>query len=155
MAGPRSLRDLVDLAMAEQHVVHMTDLARFARRDGYELTHTTISQIRAGTYKHAPSRKTLEALAHLAKVSYEVASRAAGIRAGSRRSFASQIPAEADLLNARRRKLVLSLIMEFIEVEKSSAGGAPVPPAHASDVPGALYYPDDEDPPARDSVQDS
>lgn len=119
MPAPTTLADLIDKAATKHDVRYVTDLARIAQRAGYEVVHTTLNQIRAGTYQHSPSRKTLEAVAYLAGVSYETAYEAAGL-GKARKSFAAQLPPDVDRLSAKSRRVLLALIREMIEIQSAA-----------------------------------
>ena len=111
-----TLPGLIDHALVKHGVRYVTDLTKIAQRDGFEVVHTTLNQIRKGTYQHSPSRKTLEAIAYLAGVSYETARDAAGL-ASTGVSFASQLPSDVDRLTAKQRRILLAVIREMIDLQ--------------------------------------
>lgn len=110
---PPTLRDLLDLAMDKRGTTSGRRLAELARGHGFEVTHTTINQIRSGSYKFRPSEDTIEAFAWLAGVPAETAYAAAGRRAPGR-PFAEDLPPGVDNLGPRERKAAVELLRAFV-----------------------------------------
>ena len=112
-----SLRDLVELALVRNQVRFLSDLERIAARAGYKIVATTLSEMRRGSYRSQPTRQTLEALAYLAGVTYEVArdvaGRATGVAPGAP-SFVKEVPPKADILSPAEREALLHLIRVMI-----------------------------------------
>lgn len=75
--------------------------------------HTTINQIRNGTYKSNPSLRTLRALAWLAGVPERVALEAAG-RKPKGRPFADDLPPGVDELGLDERRVAIALLRTLV-----------------------------------------
>lgn len=87
-------------------------LDREAKRRGLTLSYTTVDRIIAGTYKSRPKGETIAALAQLSGYSEEQVRRAAGL-APQMRSFAEDLPPDADLLSPDQRRVVLDVVRQF------------------------------------------
>lgn len=125
---------------------------------GYEIAHTTIAQIRAGTYPSRPSRKTLEAVAYLAGVPYAAVHKAAGLGTPGR-PFADQLPQDVDDLDARQREVVIIVIRALLDGRGQQSVGldhpdGPTGPDHRGS--SVAYVTDEEfdNPPGGSSVSD-
>ena len=110
---PRSLTELVDLAMEKQNVRSGRGLARAAEERGYQLTYTTVNQIRSRSYRSTPEEDTLRTLAELAGVAPEVAYRAANLRAPGR-PFVEDLPPGVDYLEPKERQAVVDLLRVMV-----------------------------------------
>lgn len=71
MTDMRLLAELVEQASARYNDASGRRLAEIAQADGFDVSHSTLNKIRAGTYTSEPSVATLRAIAHLARVSEE------------------------------------------------------------------------------------
>lgn len=96
------------------------DVERAAKMSGADmrLNRGTASQILSGKYKSKPSDSTIRAIAHLAGVAESVAFTAADQPAPDSLAFRDEIPAEADKLSPKRRRIALDLIRSLIEAEQ-------------------------------------
>jgi transcriptional regulator with XRE-family HTH domain len=115
---PQSLSELVELA-AQYRDASGLGLSQLAAKNGYQLTATTINQIRQGLYKSKPREGTLRALAWLAGVSDEVAFTAAGQTVPGP-PFAEELPPGVDNLSPKARKVVLDMVRVLVDLEKSA-----------------------------------
>ena len=68
MPDMKYLAEMVDRASHKHNNASGRQLAKIAEADGYEVSHSTLNKIRAGTYTSDPSPSTLRAIAHLAAV---------------------------------------------------------------------------------------
>lgn len=118
MNQPQSLSELVELA-AQYRDASGLGLAQLAAKNGYQVTATTINQIRQGLYKSKPREGTLRALAWLAGVSDEVAFMAAGQTVPGP-PFAEELPPGVDNLSPKARKVVLDMVRVLVDLEKSA-----------------------------------
>ncbi|WP_420179655.1 helix-turn-helix domain-containing protein [Paenarthrobacter sp. TA1.8] len=118
MNQPQSLSELVELA-AQYRDTSGLGLSQLAAKNGYQLTATTINQIRQGLYKSKPREGTLRALAWLAGVSDEVAFTAAGQTVPGP-PFAEELPPGVDNLSPKARKVVLDMVRVLVDLEKSA-----------------------------------
>lgn len=109
MDEPRTLQELVDLAMSRHKATRGAELARLAQDNGHRIVATTINAIRRGTYRSTPERPTLEAIAFLAGVPIRVAYHAAQLKAPGR-PFAEELPADVDLLDEDERDVIKRFI---------------------------------------------
>lgn len=87
-------------------------LDREAKRRGLTLSYTTVDRIIAGTYKSRPKGETIAALAELSGYTEEQVRQAAGL-APQLRSFAEDLPPDADLLSPDQRRVVLDVVRQF------------------------------------------
>lgn len=117
---PRSLQELLDLAMQKRGVKSGRRLAQVAQDHGLVLTHTTVNALKAGTYKSRPTDETVRAIAWLAGVSDAVAFTAAGLRVPGP-PFADELPPGVDILPPKKRKAVIELLRVLIEDEEVMA----------------------------------
>lgn len=114
---PMTLQSLIDTAMAKRRLTSTNALAKAGQKAGHQVTHTTLSQIRAGTYRSIPKRSTLEALAWLAGVPYETVHEAAGL-GKPRPSFAEQVPDDADVLTPKQRAAAIGMIRALADAQR-------------------------------------
>jgi len=119
-----SLRALVETAV-ERHQTSVRQLSFLAQKQGFRVTHTTLNQVRSGTYKSIPSDETIRALAWLAGVSDEVAFTAAGQPVPGP-PFAEELPPGVDNLSLKSRKAALDMLRVLVDLEKDAghAGNA-------------------------------
>jgi len=110
---PQSLNELIDLAVERHDGASGRELEDIARRGGHKIVHTTINQIRNGTYKSNPSLRTLRALAWLAGVPERVALEAAG-RKPKGRPFADDLPPGVDELGLDERRVAIALLRTLV-----------------------------------------
>ena len=113
-----TLRQIAQLASDRNGGAHGRAIDRAAKKAGLTLSYTTFDRILAGTYTSTPSRKTLEALAVLAKVPVEDVYVAAGVPAPMAR-FADQLPPDADLLTGQQREAVLAVVRQFAAANRA------------------------------------
>jgi hypothetical protein len=115
---PASLQELAELAITKQGM-SARQVALKAERSGYGLTHTTLNQMRKGTYKSEPREDTLRALAWLAGVSDKVAFAAAGKKIPGP-PLADELPPGSDNLSPRSRKVIVDMLRVLIELEDNA-----------------------------------
>lgn len=115
--SPHTLAELIDLALTYRGVRWKRDLERVAVAGGYQIVHTTLASIHRGTYRHRPTTQTLEALAFLAGVSYDVAHRAAGLGTPPPR-FAEELPEDVDLLSLRDREATIVQLRAHVHSQR-------------------------------------
>lgn len=113
MNEPKSLPELIDLAMTAQAVNSGRELERKAKEANFKLVHTTINEIRRGTYKSDPSNETIRAIGRLAGVSDEVAFAAAGRRVPGP-PFASELPPGIDDLSPNERRAAIAVLRTLV-----------------------------------------
>ncbi|MGX6513293.1 hypothetical protein [Rhodococcus sp. SJ-2] len=113
MNEPRSLTELVDLAMEKQNVRSGRALARVADEQGHQITYTTINQIRSRSYRSTPEEDTLRTLAELAGIPHDVAYRAANLRTPGR-PFVEDLPPGVDYLAPHERQAVIELLRVMV-----------------------------------------
>src|SRR5690625_293988 len=89
-----------------------------AERAGHGLTHTTLNQMRKGTYKSDPREDTLRALAWLAGISEKDAFAAAGKNSPGP-PLADELPPGSDNLSPRSRKVIVDMLRVLIDLESS------------------------------------
>ncbi|MFK0005510.1 helix-turn-helix domain-containing protein [Paenarthrobacter sp. NPDC090520] len=118
MNQPHSLSELVELA-AQYRDASGLGLAQLAAKNGYQVTATTINQIRQGLYKSKPREGTLRALAWLAGVSEEIAFTAAGQPVPGP-PFAEELPPGVDNLSPKSRKIVIDMARVLVDLEKNA-----------------------------------
>lgn len=109
---PTTLKDLLDIA-ADQRGLSGRKLADLAQQHGFKLVHTTINQIRSGSYKSRPSEDNLRAIAWLAGVNERVAFEAVGRKLPGK-PFAEELPPGVDQLGPRERKAAIELLRAFV-----------------------------------------
>ncbi|MBF6434513.1 hypothetical protein IU436_29790 [Nocardia farcinica] len=83
-----------------------------------QLNRSTASLIMSGKYKSKPSDPTIRAIAFPAEVEESVAFAAAEQPTAGSLAFRDEIPAEADKLSAKRRRVALDVIRSLIEAEE-------------------------------------
>jgi hypothetical protein len=115
---PKSLRDLVEAAIT-RHDTSGRQLAFLAQREGFTLATTTVNAIRQGTYKSAPSKETIKAIAWLAGVSDEVAFTAAGQPVPGP-PFAEELPPGVDNLPPKARKAAIDMLRVLVDLNKDA-----------------------------------
>lgn len=114
---PTSLKELAQLVLDVQDA-SARQVAQRAERMGHRLTHTTLNQMRAGTYKSVPREETLRALAELAGVSVETAFQAAGLPVPGP-PLADELPPGSDNLSPRSRAAVIQMLRVLIDLESN------------------------------------
>ncbi|QSZ49374.1 hypothetical protein [Arthrobacter sp. D5-1] len=114
-----SLRSLVETAV-ERHQTSVRQLSILAQKQGYRVTHTTLNQVRSGTYKSAPSEVTIKAIAWLAGVSEQVAFMAAGQPVPGP-PFAEELPAGVDNLPPKARKAAIDMLRVLVDMNQGLA----------------------------------
>ena len=134
-----TLRDLVYEAQRKRGTTSAAELARIAQGAGHKIVHTTVAQIRAGTYPSKPMKPTLKALAYLAGVPYARAHLAAGLSGPPDTPFADQLPRDVDHLTPRQRDAVLVIIRALLEAQQALEATRP---AVADEVPNVAYVTD-------------
>ena len=123
-ASDETLADLLTLAERRQDVVGGRALARRAAELGHDVSHTTLNKIIAGRADNRQSVTTLDAIAALADVSRSRAHTAAGRRPPGK-SFADEIPPEADLLTRKQRDVVLGVVRALLDGAEAKRDDAP------------------------------
>lgn len=111
---PRTLREVALAALAAHEGATGRELDRLARKMGHRISYTTVNHMAAGTYTSRPSRKTLEALAALAKLDPEVVYKAARLPLPMT-PLREDLPPDADLLDGSQRRIVVELIRTFAQ----------------------------------------
>ncbi len=114
-----SLRNLVETAV-ERHQTSVRQLSILAQKQGYRVTHTTLNQVRSGTYKSAPSEVTIKAIAWLAGVSEQLAFTAAGQPVPGP-PFAEELPAGVDNLPPKARKAAIDMLRVLVDMNQGQA----------------------------------
>lgn len=119
-----SLRALVETAV-ERHHTSVRQLSLLAQKHNFRVTHTTLNQVRSGTYKSAPSEETIRAIAWLAGVSDEVAFTAAGQPVPGP-PFAEELPPGVDNLPPKARKAAIDMLRVLVDLNQDAdhAGNA-------------------------------
>lgn len=117
---PSSLRELVRAAL-QQRGGSGRSLAAAAERAGHKITHTTVNQLAAGTYKFTPSAETIRAVAWLAQVPEKVAFAAAGVPMPGP-PFADELPPGVDNLSPRSRRAAVEVLRALVEAEQKAGG---------------------------------
>lgn len=113
-----TLQQLVHTAVARHGHISVRKLADYANDRGrWRITHTTLNNIRAGTYKSEPTDETVRAIAWLAGVEDDVAYAAAGLRTPGK-PFADELPPGTDHLSPKARKAVIELLRVLIAQEE-------------------------------------
>ncbi|MCO1338059.1 hypothetical protein BJH93_03995 [Kocuria polaris] len=112
----RSLRNLLEDAVA-RHDASIRQLTRMAQGEGYKVNHTTLGQLRSGSYKYGvPSEETIRAIAWLAGVPVEVAFTAAGQPVPGP-PLGEELPPGSDYLSPKSRKLVVDMVRVLVDLE--------------------------------------
>lgn len=112
----RNLRDLLEAAVV-RHDASVRRLTRMAQDEGYKVNHTTLGQLRSGSYKYdAPSEETIRAIAWLAGVPVEVAFTAAGQPVPGP-PLGEELPPGSDFLSPKSRKAVLDMVRVLVDLE--------------------------------------
>lgn len=142
---PTTLTELIDHASRVRGTTSTHQLAKLAREAGHRISHTTIAEIRKGSYPSAPNGDTLAALAFLAAVPETTARKLAGLPV-SGVPFARQLPPEVDLLRADQRNAVLRVIRLFVDAEKRAAAIDTTQSVELADTPGRVSLRDEDDP---------
>jgi len=109
---PHTLKDLLDHA-ADTRGLSGRKLADLAQQHGFRLVHTTVNQIRSGTYKSRVSEENLRAIAWLAGVPERVAFEAVG-RPLPGKPFAEELPPVVDQLGPRERKAAVAMLRALV-----------------------------------------
>lgn len=115
---PKTLRELAEAAVDNQSM-SARQVALKAERRGYKLTHTTLNQMRSGTYRYTPKPETIRALAWLAGVSEAVAFTAAGQPVPGP-PLADELPDGADNLSPKSRRVVIEMLRVLIDLENTT-----------------------------------
>lgn len=118
MNASPSLSALVETAV-ERHQTSVRQLSFLAQKQGFRVTHTTLNQVRSGTYKSVPSDETIRAIAWLAGVSDEVAFTAAGQPVPGP-PFAEELPPGVDNLSLKARKAALDMLRVLVDLDKDA-----------------------------------
>lgn len=113
-----SLSDLVGAAL-ERHRTSVRQLSFLAQKQGFRVTHTTLNQLRAGTYKSTPNGETIRAIAWLAGVSEEIAFTAAGQPVPGP-PFAEELPPGVDNLPPKARKAAIDMLRVLVDLNKDA-----------------------------------
>lgn len=130
---PTSLKELAQLVLDVQDA-SARQVAERAEKMGHRITRTTISQMRAGTYKSAPKEETLRTLADLAGVPVEVAFHAAGLPVPGP-PLADELPPGSDNLSPKSRAAVIQLLRVLIDLESSHDEHEQQDPEHHEQPP--------------------
>lgn len=69
VTATKSLADYVELASQKHNGASGRQLAAIAEKDGFDVSRSTLNRIRKGNYASIPTTATLQAIAHLARVS--------------------------------------------------------------------------------------
>lgn len=112
-----TLQDVARRAAERHDGASGRQLARIAEAAGFQISHTILNAMLAGTYDYKPSWVTLEALAYLADLPESAVFEAAKVPMPGK-SFAEQLPPEADLLDERERKVIIDLIKTMAAAHK-------------------------------------
>ncbi|MGW4123676.1 hypothetical protein [Nocardia sp. NPDC004711] len=116
-----TLRDLLqaasDKGMSTRAMEKAVDMAAKSSGIDMRLNRGTASLILSGKYKSKPSDSTIRAIAYLAGTPESVAFAAAG-QLMPTISFRDEVPAEADKLSPRRRRIALEVIRNLLEAEE-------------------------------------
>ena len=118
MNQPKSLSELIELAI-RKHETSGLGLSQLATKNGYQLTATTINQIRQGIYKSRPRDTTIRAIAWLAGVSEKVAFTAAGQPVPGP-PFAEELPPGVDNLPAKARKAAIEMLRVLVDMNRAT-----------------------------------
>lgn len=118
MNQPNSLSELVELAIRHRDTSGL-GLSQLAAKNGFQLTATTINQIRQGLYKSKPRESTIRALAWLADVTDEVAFTAAGQPVPGP-PFAEELPPGVDNLPAKARKAAIEMLRVLVDMNRAA-----------------------------------
>jgi hypothetical protein len=116
---PQTLRDLVQHALATRGGSGRS-LAAAAERAGHKVTHTTVNQLAAGTYRFKPSAETIRAIAWLAGVPEDAAFAAAGVPVPGP-PFADELPPGVDNLSPRSRRAAIEILRALVDAEERAA----------------------------------
>ena len=120
---PASMRELIDAARDHHQGVGVLALARISKAAGRpvkSISHGALSRFYSGKYKpEGLERATIETLAYLANVSYEVA-RNAVYAPVSLPSFTDQIPTAFDALTPPERQVLLDMGYRLLEARAKS-----------------------------------
>lgn len=118
MNASPSLSELVGAAL-ERHRTSVRQLSFLAQKQGFRVTHTTLNQLRAGTYKSTPNGETIRAIAWLAGVSEEVAFTAAGQPVPGP-PFAEELPPGVDNLPPKARKAAIDMLRVLVDLNRDA-----------------------------------
>lgn len=137
-----NLRALVEVAV-ERHKTSVRQLSLLAQKRGFRVTHTTLNQVRSGTYKSEPSEVTIRAIAWLAGVDESVAFTAAGQPVPGP-PFAEELPPGVDNLPPKARKAAIDMLRVLVDMNQDAdhAGNAE-DQEQPADVGGAGTQPGD------------
>lgn len=113
-----SLRRVAEIASERHGGARGRALGRIAESHGLTLSFTTVDRILAGKYRSNPQAPLLEALAVLSGLPVEAVYAAAGVPL-PQAPLAEQLPPDSDLLTPKQRDAVLSVIRQFIQVNKA------------------------------------
>ena len=114
-----TLRELIEQAVTKRDA-SVRRLTQLAQDKGYKVNHTTIGQLRNGSYKYdAPSTDTIRAIAYLAGVDESVAFTAAGQPVPGP-PLADELPPGADNLSPKSRKAVVDMVRVLVDLESSN-----------------------------------
>lgn len=118
MNATPNLSALVETAI-ERHQTSVRQLSFLAQKRGFAVSHTTLNQVRSGTYKSVPSEVTIRAIAWLAGVDVDAAFTAAGQPVPGP-PFAEELPPGVDNLSPMSRKVVLDMVRRLVDLEKNA-----------------------------------
>lgn len=136
---PQSLSELVELAIVRHGGASYRELERISKtRYEHGIGSPALSRMRRGHYGSTPDKLTVEILAWLAGVPFEVAHRAFGLGTPSE-PFAQQLPRNVDLLTAEERRALIGLINVMI-AGRRHGDVVDEPPAPADPTPNAVHF---------------
>ncbi|MHA7157965.1 hypothetical protein ACX8Z7_07945 [Glutamicibacter endophyticus] len=114
-----SLQQLIETAITKRDS-SIRGLTQLAQNEGFKVNHTTLGQLRNGSYKYdAPSHDTIRAIAWMAGVPESVAFTAAGQPVPGP-PLADELPPGADNLSPKARKTLIDLARVLIEYEQDA-----------------------------------
>lgn len=109
-----SIRDIARLASQRHDGGGGRTMQALLEGTQFHMVRTTFDKILAGTYTSRPSRRTLDALAHLAGIPAARVYKAAG-RDGVKASFTELLPPDIDELNDDQRNAVIGVARAFLK----------------------------------------
>lgn len=110
--------------IAERHPdKSIRQLSTEAKKAGTPISHTTLAELRGGSYNNTPGKPVLRAIAYLAGVSEETAYAAGGVPNLHLQPFGEQVEeAGGDSLDPEERRAVLGVIRAFANRRRGRAG---------------------------------
>jgi hypothetical protein len=116
---PTSMRELIDIAR-DRHHGGVSLLAKIATAAGHGISHAALSRFYNGKYRtEGLTRESIETLAYLADVPYEVARDAAHSKP---KLGPFTIPAAFDALSAPERQVLLDMGHRLLEAHGGTSG---------------------------------